>query len=336
MLLVDDVIGDQEDWAQFITLADEHTKPLLSLIPKGKKPVSRLYNYQAEVYATPAKSNMPEGKDWDTFKSAGQNRVELQARVERFDETAAVSVMAEELGNAAGIDSELAHEIVKKTEEMARCIECKLGSDDPAYVDDGVTQDRTQGMGLWIQSGTTSQVYATPAAVRPDAGQIYTGTKANLFENAVRDVLQAQWTKTGGTGTHQLVVGSELKERFSNFTLYIPSDVSTQTTSLVTNRNMNDRSLQRIVDRYNSEFGSYELHLSNWLAQTGWGAATASVGQWRGYALNTDMWELRWHTKPQWHRPEFKGGSYKAACYAILMLVCKNPIGEAAIKPSDA
>lgn len=335
MLLADNVVGNQEDWAQFVTLSDEHKKPLLSLIPKGKKPVDRLYNYQAEVYATPAKSNQPEGKDWSTFKSAGLNRSELQARVERFDETAAVSVMAQELGNAAGVADELAHEIVKKTEEIARCIECKFGSDDPAYVDDGVTQDRTQGMGLWIQSGTTSQVYATPAAVRPASAQISTATKANTFENAVRAVLQAQWKATGATGTMAFVCGSELKKRFSDFALYIPSDVATQSASLTTNRNMSDRSMQRIVDRYNSEFGSYALYLSPWLAHSGWGGTTGK-SDWRGYAIHPEMWELRWHTKPKWEKLQFLGGSYKAACYAILMLVCKNPIGEAKIDPSDA
>lgn len=336
MLLADNVIGEQEDWAQFVTLSDEHKKPLLSLIPKGTKPVARTWKYQAEVYAAPAKSNMPEGKDWSTFTPAGQNRGELESRVERFDRTASTSLIADELGNAAGVkEGELAREIVKKTEEIARDIECKLGSDDPAYADDGVTQDRTQGIGLWIQSGTTSQLYATPSNLRPASGQIYAGTRANLNENAVKAVLQAQWETTGGAGNFALVVGDELKNRFSSFALYVPSDVSTVNSSMATNRNMTDRALQRIIDRYNSEYGSFDLMLSRWLAHPSWGGTTTKA-QWRGYGLNREKWTLRWHTKPKWHQLEFKGGSHNAACYAILMLACLNPIGETKFDPSDA
>jgi hypothetical protein len=339
MLLADNVVGNQQDWAQFVSLADEHKTPLLRLIPKGDKPVNRLHQYQADKYDAPAPSNMPEGKDWDTFEAAAANRVELKSRVQRFDKTCAVSVLSQDVTNAAGVKDELAREIRKKTEELSRSIEAALGSDQIAYEDDGVTQDRFQGMGLWVQSGTTNQLYATPSGVRPTASQIYTGTKANLNEDAVRNLLEAQWKATGGTGSMALVVGSQLKRRFSAFTLYVPSDLSTVNGSTANNRNLSDTTLSRVIDRYNSEFGDYELHLSRWLAHPDFSSAaytSTTKADWRGYGVNLDKWSIRWNTMPNVVKPEFKGGSYKAAMYCILSLCCLNPIGETKIDPSDA
>jgi hypothetical protein len=335
MLLARNVIGEQEDWAQFITLADEHEKPLLAFIPVGRKPVNRLHNYQADVYETPAITNQPDGKDVEAFKSAGATRVELKARVERFDTTAAVSVMADLLGDAAGVPDEMAREIDKQTEIMQRDVECKLGSDAAAFEDNGATQDRMQSIGLWVQSGTTSQVYPTPAAVRPPAASIYSDVKANLTEDALRAVLQSAWLQTGNRGDQFLAVGQSLKERISSFTLFIPSSLSTQSTSLVTNRQMTDKTLQRTVDRYNSEYGNYEIHLSRWLAHPGW-AGTTGKAAWRGYGLHANMWTLGWAQKPVWEMLPFQGGGYKAFCYAILCAFCKNPIGETKFDPSDA
>jgi hypothetical protein len=336
MLLARNVIGDREDLANFITLSDEHETPLLKLIPKGSKPVNRLYEYQADTYDAPAVSNVPDGTDWQSFNSAAANRAILKSRVQRFDKTAAVSLMAEEVTNAAGVQSEMAREITKKLTELSRSIECAAGSDQVAYEDDGVTGDRFQGMGLWIQSAATSQLYATPAAVRPASGQITTANKADQTEAILEGLLATSWNSTGGMGRMALVVGKDLKARISKFPFYNLITSTTEASSLSTNRNQTDELLKRVVNTYESDFGSYEVHLSRWLAHENFTGGSATKAGWRGYGLHTDKWEWRWNKKPEVHELPFGGGSYKFGILAILMLVCKNPIGEVKVAPADA
>lgn len=335
MLMASEVVGNPEDWANFITLSDEHQTPILRNIRKDKKPADVLCHYQAKTYADPSPSNYPEGKDWDAFDKV-ENRAELKARMQRFDKTAAVSWKAQEatLHTPENLD-ELAEAIADKMVEMSRTIEATISSSQAAYEDDGAVQDKTQGIGLWVQSGTTNQLYLTPASVRPAAAQIYTGTKANLDEDALIDLLKAQWKATGTKGSLRLYVGEELKQRISNFVRYVGSDVSTQSTWRVSNRDAGSNSLGYMVDVYKSDFGTFQIELSNWLEHANFGGTTGK-NSWFGYGLNSDMWAWGWHTKPKVFPQEFKGGSYKAAIMAAGALKCLNPVGEVAIKPSDA
>jgi hypothetical protein len=103
----------------------------------------------------------------------------------------------------------------------------------------------------------------------------------------------------------------------------------------VTNRDQSNRRLGSPVDFYDSDFGDIEMHLSKWLAHPNFGG-TVGKSNWRGYIIRPPSWKIRWNQKPTVYRPEFKGGSYKAAMDAIAMLVCNNPIGEGKIDPSDA
>lgn len=339
MLLPANVVGNQQDWAQWITNVDTHETPLLKLIGTGTKPVNRLYQYQVDAYTEPTPKSWPDGKDVDTYSSAGQNRGELNARVQKFVQTASVSVMAEDVTNAAGVDDELAREIVKKMVELRRDIEASFASDQVAYVDDGVTADKFQGLGLWLQNGVTSQLYPVPTSpinYTTPAASIYSDTKANLTENAVRAVLEARWLATGkGETTLKLVCGSQLKQRFSSFQFYIPSDLSTVNAARVTNRSDGNKSLGYGIDVYNSEFGNLELHLTKWNAHVNYGG-TAGKSAWRGYGLEPGMAEWRWNTKPVVWKEEFKGGSYKAAMYTILMGLVRSPLGGCKFAPSDA
>lgn len=335
MLLAKNVVGNQQDWAQYITIADGHKTPMLAMLPVGNKPVNILYQYQADAYSEPTPVAWPDGKDWDVFESAGKNRVELKARAQEIVKTASVSRKAQDITDAAGVADELAREIKKKLTETARTTEAAMCSDQEAAEDDGVNGDQTRGAGKWILA-TAQAVYPVGATVRTPAASIYSGTKANLNEDAVITVLESQWNQTGKSDeTRHLLCGSQLKKRFKDFQLYIPSSLVTQSSARVTNRNESDNRLGNSIDYYDSEFGKLELHLTRWNAHANFGG-TATKAQWRGYILNMQMWELRWNQKPMVHPLEFKGGSYNAAINEIMMLVCRNPVCEAKIDPSDA
>lgn len=340
MLLEKNVVGKKTDWANYITLSDEHETPMLRVLPKGPKPVNVVKHYQADTYNTPVPNSWPDGKDWDTFKSAGQNRKELTARVQWFVQTAAVSKLAEDVADTAGITDELAHEIPKKMTEMAREMECSAASDQGEVADagDSITGNSFRGVGTWVQAGAqTDAGTVVDASIRPNSAQIYSDVKANLTEDQIKQMLQQAWRSTGSKSMKTGFVGTQLKKQFGSFQFYIPTSLSTQATARIITRGEDATVLGNTVDVYDSDWGKVELHISRWNAFNGFGGVTTStVGDWRGYFLNTERWAWLWNQKPTVYKPEFKGGSYKAAIDAIVMFLCWNPIGESKVAPSDA
>lgn len=340
MLLENNVVGKKTDWANYITNADEHETPLLRRLPKGPKPVNVVRHYQADTYETPSDNPWPEGKPWDTFTSAGAQRKELVARCEYFVEKCAVGKLAQDVTDTAGVQDELAREITKKMTVLARKMECAAGSDQASYQDDGNTGHRFRGIGKWIQTTAQSDADAdVPSAIRPNTNQIYAGTKANFVENSLKTILQQMWQTTGMKTRGLILVGGQsvIAQIAENFQFYLPSSASTQSTGRITQRQQGDSTLGSDISVYKTTWGTVELVPSKWNAFNGFGGATTTtLSDWRAYILHSDMWEWNWNQKPTVYRPEYQGGSYRSAIEAIAMLLCKSPIAEGKIAPSDA
>src|SRR5262252_8520844 len=216
MLMEKNVVGKKTDWANYITLADEHETPALRLLPKGPKPVNVVKNYQSDTYNDPVPNAWPDGKDWDAFQSAGVNRKPLSARVQWFVRTAAVSKLAEDVTDTAGITDELAHEIPKKMTEMAREMECSACSDQVAFADDSETGHKFRGMGAWITNPFVADAdVAVDPAIQPPVGSILNNVASTaLTEDNIITAMQAMWDNTGSVGRKLALVGKSLKKRF--------------------------------------------------------------------------------------------------------------------------
>src|SRR5581483_3345541 len=105
-----------------------------------------------------------------------------------------------------------------------------------------------------------------------------------------------------------------LKKRFGEFQFYIPTSTTTQSTARVTYREESDGALGNTVDSYDSDWGKVELHMSFFNAHPNFTAGGSTTKtDWRGYFLNRERWAWLWNQKPTVYKPEFKGGSYKAA-----------------------
>jgi hypothetical protein len=338
MLLEKNVVGKKTDWANYITLSDEHETPLLKRLPKGDKPVNVVKHYQADTYEDPVPVAWPEGKPWDSFSTAGAQRKELQARVQYIVKTAAVGKLAQDVTDTAGITDELANEITKKMTVIARTIECHAASDQPSYADDGVTGHMFRGIGKWLQ--TTAQSDAdpdVPAAIRPATAQIFAGATTAFYENVVKSVCQSMWDVTGRSNKNLvLFCGSSLKNQIAeNFQWFKPSDASTQSTARVTHREQGNGTIGSNISTYESSWGTVELIPTKWNIFPGFSGGSATYSPWRGYLLHPEMWMWHWNQKPTVYQPEYKGGSFTSAIEAIIMLLCKNPIGEAAFKSAS-
>ena len=50
METIDQLVGNQEDWAQYVTNIEMRETPFLDWLPTGDKPVNPLFNFQAERF----------------------------------------------------------------------------------------------------------------------------------------------------------------------------------------------------------------------------------------------------------------------------------------------
>lgn len=342
MLIEPNVVGKKTDWANYITLSDEHETPLLKRLPKGEKPVNVVKHYQADTYETPVPVAWPEGKSWDNFSTAGAQRKELVARVQYVVQKAAVGKLAQDVTDTAGVADELAREITKKMTVLARQIECHAGSDQGSQSDTGPTSETSgnmfRGIGKWLQTTAQSDADAdVPSALRPNTNQIFTGATTAFLENTIKTVCQSMWEATGKMNRNLVLFGgsSLINQIAENFQFYLPSSQSTQTTSRVTQRDIGSGTIGSNISTYQSSWGTVELQPTKWNIAVGFSGGSATYGPWRGYLLHPEMWQWHWNQKPTVYKPEYKGGSYTAAIEAIIMLLCKNPIGEGAFKSAS-
>ena len=286
MLLEKNLVGNKDDWANYITIADELGCPMLGWLPVGSKPVNVLHRYQADAYDAPKPVAHVDGKDWDTFKSAAANRKEFKARIQWVDNTCSVSKLAEDVSNTAGVADELAREIKKKMTEMSRIMECTFGCDQEAAEDDGSTGNQTAGMGAWIKA-TAQTVYPVPAAFLTPAASIYSGTQANFGESDIKAVLASRFMQTGQARTARCFCGLGLKQRFADMQFFIPNVVgaaywATQATARVTNRDVGNATLGNVIDFYQSDGGRIELEVDLWLANVNFSGGSVTKANFRG------------------------------------------------------
>jgi len=331
MLTVENLVGKQEDWASYITNVEMREQPFLDWLPVGNKPVNPLYDYQAEKFRTPRKNSHVDGKPWEAFNAAGDNRGRLKALVQWLDNTTSVSKLTQDVTQDAAVEDQLAYDIPKSLKEMGSDAEVNMLDDHDGREDNKVEGYLTRSAHSWL-SPTAQGLYPVPEAFRPPAASIVAGTTvAAATEDTFRDLMASQWRQCKSKEPLDAFLGESLKRKFSDFQFYLPTSAATQASGVNFQQSGKDGTIIRSVDHYQGDFMPVRLILTPWHAGLT-GTATKIAG--RGLFLHRSKWELRWNQKPKVYRPEFKGGSYEAAMDMILMLVCKNQLGEGEFNPN--
>lgn len=320
-------VGRRESLADAIYNIDAKDYPLLSAIPKGKAPIKTRFDWQADSYATPSTDGVVDGADVSTYEDAAENRALLSNYVQKVRRTPMVTEMAQDVSDVAGLASEMAGAISKKTIEAKRDVECVIGSDGVAQADNGTVPYKTHGLGTFI-SNSAQAVLPVPAAFRTPSASIDTTATGSLTRALVNGVMKSQYSQTGKRGTYMLVCGTTLKAAFTSLVGYQPT-VSNYTAILQSNRGQGTK-WQDTIESFTGDFGTYDLVLSNWL---GFSAGSANV--FRGYALDMSMLELKFNK--QWaykSLPDLDGGP-RGVISAIFGLCVKNPLGLAKFAASS-
>jgi len=314
-------VGKREDLADAIYNIDAKDYPMLSALPKGKKPTNTKMGWQADSYAAPNTDGVVDGADVSTYEDAAENRARLENYVQKIRRTPMVTEMAEDVSDVAGLASEMAGAIAKKTIECKRDVESIIGSDNETQADNGTVPYKTRGLGKWILSSAQA-LLPVDSDFRTPAASIDATALASVTREVVNNVMKSQYAQTGKRNTFMLVCGTSLKARFTAMVGYQPT-VNNYTAILRTNRGDENRYVDNI-ESFTGDFGTYDLVLSNWLNVSA-GVADAR----RGYAIDTMMTELRFNKQWQYKAlPDLDGGP-RGVISAIFGLVVKNPLGLA-------
>lgn len=321
--------GRREDLADAIYNTDAKDYPLLSAIPKGKKLVRTRFDWQVDAYDSPNTDGVVDGQDVSTYEDAAENRATLYGMVQKVRRTPMVTEMAEDVSDVAGVTSEMANAIKKKTIECKRDVEATLGSDNASQADNGTVPYKTRGLGEWIKATAQSHLPVDSDFLTPSAS-IDTTATGSLTKAIINAVMASQYAQTGKRMTHMFVCGTTLKSAFTTLVGYQPT-VSNFTAVLRTNRG-EGKAYADTIESFEGDFGRYDLVLSNWL---GFNNTTKAANAYRGYALDMDMLELRFNKQWQYKAlPDLDGGP-RGVIKAIFGLCVKNPKGLAKFAASS-
>ena len=317
-------VGKRESLSDVIAVADARKTPLFAAIPKGSDPANSLFEWQADAYDPPKAGAVVDGSDASSPEDAAAYRAILSNYTEEFRREPKVSKRAN-LSNVAGIGmkKEMAKAIVKKSFEIKRDIEAAWGSDNVAQKDNGTVGYRGHGLGSWI-STSAQAVLPVDASFRTPSASINATAMASLTPALVEGVMESQYQQVGEEKTYMLVSGTSLKKRFTRLTGYqvdLAQHTQIKRTSAGEAGSFADR-----VQSYTSDFGTYDLVLSNWL---GWNYSTSANSTFRGYALDMDMLELRYQQDVMFEPLPDLGGGPRGVISAIVGLCVKNPLGLA-------
>lgn len=319
-LLEKDQVGKREWLADTITIADQKEKPLLAMIPKGKKVVNTLAQWQADNYATPSTTGVVDGTDVTNFENAAANRALLKTYCQLSRRTALVSKFADQVSDVAGASSgDLARSIDKKLEEIGRDMEATMCSDNDTQADDGTLPYQTRGLGSWIQA-TAQTTLPVDSNYRPPTASIDTTAMASLTETLFKGVLKSIYGESGKAQELTLIVGQDLKTTITGFTQFQGGSSNAALTIRSYTADLASKKITHNVTIYEGDFNTVFIVPSLLLA-----SGTSNAPTRRGYVLDMSMLELSYNQYPKVSKLPDLGGGPRALIDAIYCLKVLNP-----------
>lgn len=325
-----DQTGKYESWEEVVANVEAESCPMTSMMPKGKKPVDVIDNWQAEAYPEVGLKGVPDGKDAETFEST--NRKRLQGVIQKVWHNPSVSDLAGEV-KVHGIGNEMSHQVAIAMKLLKRKMEARIGSEqDCRTEDDGTRGYETRGAGLWLDTDAQTTL-PVPSEFRPSSDVSKEGAMTACTEALLKGMLSSAFKVTNGQNHLNGFIGIDLKDQFDAFTAY-QDDVASKTAVRSLNQNASVRQLIQVVDRIMLGGGSIDLHPTNWLYRDENGAATTATYK-SLLALQLSMWKVSYVRAPRVVPLDYKGGGQKRIVDAIFILKCLNPLGQLRYKATS-
>ncbi len=254
------------DVGKVFALARAEETPLSSMIKKGPKPKSSLFEFPFKTRHAPSDNAISDGVDVADGEVINNeaNKHMIQARVQKSRVVIGVSDIAEELGNEYAVNGTLVADNLADGFVLAReNLEVTLlkAGDSIPYASSSVP-NRTRGLTSWIRSANPgSPDLPVPAAALTPAGNILTGQAAatDITETEVNAIMQSIATQARKNGTWDVFVSPSFK---AVFTGWARTGVQSAT-ALPLRRwtaDMKDGTMSLNISVYESDFGKLRLH----------------------------------------------------------------------------
>ena len=358
-----------QDLSDLLAVVDAKSTPVTSMIPKGRAAGATTFHWQADAHEAAKNIGVVDGSDVATaFGASNDNnaltdtsasRKVLKNNVQIFRRAGRVSLLAENVANAAGVRSELAHMVSRLILTQKRDIETSLSSKCDAQDGSGSVGFLTKGLQSWLSptgqtrvvtnsSGASTGSNANCPCVVPDAFQAtpdatVSTTKALFKADDVQDALEAIYSQTGVVRDYDLICDPQVKRGFTGFAEVAVTDADKHSTQIRTlNKEQADRSFVSTIDIFTGDFGTLRLHVSNFLEKSdkvdtsgNEGASSISTDQDNshgyGMILPMDMLELKYNMTTNVKPMTNNGGGEGRIITTIAGLAHKNPLSSGSI-----
>lgn len=308
------------DVSNSFALARAEENPFSSMIARGPKPKSSLYEFPFKRRHAPSDNAIADGLDVAESEVINNelNKHMLQARTQKGRVVVGVSDMAEELGNEYAVSGGLLADNVADGLVLAReNLEVTLlkEGDSTPYVS-SASPMRMRGVSGWIRTanpGGSPDLPIPNEALVPAASALVIASAANITEDNIRSIMQSIATTARRTGTWDVFVSPTLKAVFSG---WARTGVASTTSAPLRRFNFDgkDTVMKLDIQTYESDFGKLRLHTHFSLP--------ANV-----HCLIVDMSAVKLRpVRPPTLKPlEYRGGGHRRMIEYIYGLEVSNP-----------
>jgi len=321
----DSTVAKVKDLSDEFVNAKAFQFPFTSRARKAKDPVAVSRTYAVEKYDDPKTTGAVDEADPDEFENPSEGDGELQTRVQIFERAVKIGGLATTITHQAGINPRnvIAKKVAKKLIELKRDAEVIFLSDNESQVDNGTVGNETRGLVKWAQA-TAQSHYPVPTDYLTPSGSIDASTAlADYTDETITAIAQSQFDEHGNADTDNVIfAGSRWKRNLSRITFYT-RNVSNQTVVRQFTQNVTDTVVLGKVDMLETDFGNYEVVLSQHINASGDPTTAAS----KRLAVCTPMEyvELAWADRPNMQKLAKTGRNEKFLVTCTAMLCHLNP-----------
>lgn len=319
----------KRDVADEFTLARAEFNPFSTMVRKGRRPISSLYEEPYKARFTPTDNAVLDGQDVVSadFQNNEANKCMLQGRVQKGRVAIAVSDLVFEVGEEYAATDLLADNMQDGLVLCRESLEltCLKAGDSCPQNDPNIgPAAHMRGMTSWIRSSNPNNgdLPVNAIALAP-AGNILAGIAdpTTITDTTFNTIMQSIATAAFMKGTWDVFVSPTMMAIIDGFTNM--GVISGSTVPLRRfNKDIADTTLTMEVRFYQTSFGKLRFHLHYTLPVNGVNGATVTV-----HALIVQMEHvmLRPVYPVRTRELPYLGGGYKRIIEYVNGLDCTNP-----------
>lgn len=209
-------VGNREDLSDLIAMISPTETPFFSMATKTKAKAV-YHEWQTDALAAAAVNRNIEGDD--SSPATAVPTVKIGNHLQIFKKTIQVSG-TQEIVDKAGRDSEIAHQLMKRGQEIKRDIEFALTRNQASSAGGNNTARSLASVESWIASNKTSKGTGTSQTTPGFSGTTVVAptdsTAASSFTEAdLKAMLKEAWSAGGSPNV--VMVGPTAKQKISSF-----------------------------------------------------------------------------------------------------------------------